>query len=259
MKCFEWLDRIQFLRLSIWDFSARSLLREYGWLFTTRVLLRHPIRAIKGMSRYRKTILQNRAADRLENVIPVSEPWEGGQDSIVGVGFCLKPLDPACISGRSNHDCHFLEHNLQNTDKAIPECCRDCTIRRIGTLTLATGSHFYIMTSAKDILFDMLSPSIEDDAFPHGLFVICRYSFEPFRIALAISGIEGTLLPFESGDCRDYETWLLADDGVKEERTELTDDDGNALEQLLLRSAMDGSAPTGFVKKDNIFYSRRPE
>ena len=115
------------------------------------------------------------------------------------------------------------------------------------------------MTSAKDILLDMLLPSIKEDAFPHGLFVICRYSFEPFRIALAIAGIEGRLLPFESGDCRDYETWLLADDGIKEERTTVTAEDGRALEELLLRSAAKGSASTEFLKNGNIFYSRKPE
>ena len=249
MKFFEWLDEKQFLRMKIWDFSFRSLLREYGWNFLYQVMCKHPIRTSRGLKKYRK-MDTCAAGATAEN----QQIWHGGEQSIVGVGFCLKPLTPECISGRSNHDCYFFENNLHLQEKPIPLCCRSCSIKRIGILASANGSNFYIMTSARDILYDMFLPALQSGRFTHGLYTLCRYSFEPFKIALCISGIQGNLYPFEKGDCRDYPTWLRADVGIKDEQTAITDHDFLSIEEQLSQTAEKKAITAGYHKKGNIFF-----
>ncbi len=245
MKLFKWLDRMQFLNLKIWDFSIQSLFREYGMAFMKYVVLRHPIKTLTGIYRYQK---MNRRDSR-----HVPERWTAGDQSIVGVGFCLKPLDPVCLSGRANHDCYYFEQNLYAQNSDIPECCNHCPIKHIGLLTLSAGCNFYIMTSARDILFDLYLPGIERQRYTKGLFTLCRFSFEPFKIALSISGIEGYLFPFDTGDCTDYQSWLQADIGEKKERTVLGRDDCHSIEEILTNSTPKNITNNRFIKAGNIF------
>lgn len=256
MKYFERLNNIQFLNIKLWRFSFRSILREYGREFIINVVLRHPIKTLKGIHKYRIFNSQDDPTDHLITPLKISEQWKGGEHSIVGVGFCLKPLNPVCVSGRANHNCFFFERHLHVMNRSTPECCSNCSIKHIGLLTLATGSSFYIMTSAKDILFDVLLPSIETDKYSNGLFVICRYSFEPFKFALSISGIESYLFPYEIGDCKDYKSWLSADVGIKDEQTELNGRDCSTIKEILTHSAMKNSIQCKFEKKGNIFYNQ---
>jgi hypothetical protein len=201
----------------MWMFCLRSLVREYGWLFIRQVAARHPWRTLKAL----------RAAGRLDaaerGVVEVgggtSSLRAGDPPSIVGAGFCLKPMDPPCPSGRFNHDCIWLERLAGADGGAVPVSCQSCEIREIGTRALQIGSAFYIMTSARDILNDVYLPALCGRRFETGLFVLCRYSFSPFAVGLLASGIHARLLPLEAGDCRDYRTWLLADRGIKDERT----------------------------------------
>ncbi len=254
MKFFEWLDAKQFLRMKTWDFSFRSLAQEYGRDFILKVILRHPLRTIRGIHRYRNgksrpSLSENTALSRIESR---KDRWEG--DPIVGVGFCLKPLDPPCLSGRANHDCFFLERNLHRSDSKIPSCCQHCRIREIGLLSLKSNTCFYIMTSAKDILYDLILPTLEKNAFSRGAFVICRYSFEPFDIALAIAGISGRLFPYEKNDCQDYSTWLLADIGIKEQQTEIHETCFTSIREELAAPDARLDASLDFIKKGNLFY-----
>jgi hypothetical protein len=201
----------------MWIFCLRSLVREYGWLFIRRVAVRHPWR----------TLMAFRAAGRIDatarGVVEVgggpSDFRAGEPPSIAGAGFCLKPVDPPCPSGRFNHDCVCLERPAGPDGVTAPVPCRSCAIREIGTRALGAGSAFYVMTSARDILDDVYVPALDARQFPTGLFVLCRYSFMPFAVGLMASGIHARLLPLESGDCRDYRTWLLADRGIKDEQT----------------------------------------
>ena len=197
-------------------FCLRSLVREYGWRFAARVAAGRPLRTLKAL----------READRLEVTgagvdvgARAAWPLSGGPPSIVGVGFCVKPIDPPCPSGRANHDCRCLETLAPHDAAGVPAPCRSCAIRDIGMRSLRAGSAFYVMTSARDILADVYVPAIESGRFPTGLFVLCRYSFKPFAAGLLASGMRARLLPLDQGDCRDYRTWLLADRGVKLERT----------------------------------------
>jgi hypothetical protein len=81
------------------------------------------------------------------------------------------------------------------------------------------------MTSAKDILADLLLPAIKQDSFSQAALVLCSYSFEPFKIAMAVVGLQAGLVPLKGGDCQDYRSWRQADKGRKDERTEIAPQD----------------------------------
>jgi hypothetical protein len=234
----------------MWMFCLRSLVREYGWLFIRQVAARHPWRTLKAL----------RAAARIDAVERGVVEVGGGNSrckpaeppSIVGAGFCLKPVDPRCPSGRFNHECVCLERWAGCEGVAAPAPCQSCAIREIGMQALRAGSAFYVMTSARDILDDVYLPALDDRRFPTGLFVLCRYSFNPFSVGLLVSGIHARLLPLESGDCRDYRTWLLADRGSKEERTTV---DQAAIADVGAR--LDGAlprAPLRVARRGNVLF-----
>ena len=125
-------------------------------------------------------------------------------------------------------------------------------------MTLKTGAAFYIMTSAQDILLDLFTPALNEGRFSSGLFVLCRYSLRPFAVGLLASGIRGWLFPFETGDCRDYRTWLPADRGIKEERTEINEPNQKTIRELLAKAAKELTSDTQFERRGNVLYSRIP-
>jgi len=178
----------------------------------------------------------------------------GGLRSVVGLGFCLKPMNPPCPSGRANHDCAFLENLRESETRDVPAACRACAIREIGTLTLKTGSAFYIMTSARDILLDLFVPAIDERQIRSGLFLLCRYSLRPFAIGLLASGIRGWLFTFDTGDCRDYRTWLQADIGIKKEQTGMAEANRKSLRKRLMDAANEALPALHFVKHGNVMY-----
>jgi hypothetical protein len=230
-------------------FCLNSLLREYGWRFFTRVALPHPVRTAKAVVASGALDLSGPMAS-----VPSAGPAFAleGTRSIVGVGFCLKPIDPPCPSGRPNHDCAYLE-GLGSAASDCPAACRQCAIRDLGLMTLQTGAAFYVMTSAKDILLDVFVPAMEG-RFSSGLFTLCRYSLRPFAVGLLASGVRARLFPFETGDCRDYKTWLLADRGVKDDRTEMAETSRTTLNRLLADAARP-SPPSRFSKRGNVLYA----
>lgn len=218
-----------------------------------KVVLQHPICTIGGIERYRKQ--KRRLLDYRQSlsVSPVVDKKENEANTIVGVGFCLKPLHPPCLSGRGNHDCLYFERNLDSARDEMPACCQHCAIREIGLRARAAGNHFYIMTSARDILEDMLLPALENKQFSKGLFAICRYSFEPFQIALAIAGIEGDLYPYEINDCNDFSTWNRADRGIKDDQTKIGQEDYQSMQNHWLLTDRKETPPGRFQKRGNIF------
>jgi hypothetical protein len=237
----------------MWKFCLHSLFREYGWQFFRRVALPHPLKTAKA-------VIRSGALDFSGDMTAVSS--EGpvraleGTRSIVGIGFCLKPMNPPCPSGRPNHDCHYLENLLHSGAPDIPVSCRYCAIRKIGVMTLRAGAAFYIMTSAKEILLDVFVPALDKGRFSSGLFVLCRYSLRPFAVGLLASGMRGGLFPFERGDCRDYKTWLKADRGNKEEQTEIGEPIQKSIRELLGDAAKEPSPAAQFEKRSNVFYAQ---
>ena len=119
-------------------------------------------------------------------------------------------------------------------------------------MTLKAGAAFYIMTSAKDVLSDVFTPAINEGRFPSGLFVLCRYSLRPFAVGLLASGIRGLLLPFERGDCMDYKTWLLADRGVKDEQTSISEQNRKIIRELFDNVTKEPDSPKKFKRQGNI-------
>ncbi len=230
-------------------FCLRSLFTEYGRLFLRHVALVHPVKTIRAMRRSRG----KREGDFVAQSATCTPDFLDSGKSIVGLGFCMKPKHTPCPSGRDLHGCHYLERCAEDPGAQIPPACRDCYIRKTGLAALRRGSAFYVMTSAKDILFDVFKPSIETGTFETGVFTLCRYSFRPFFTGMYLSGIRGFLFPFCEGDCRDYKTWTRADRGEKDEQTFLTQDAQGMIETLLGGEQTDGQT-VSFEKRGNIFY-----
>lgn len=237
----------------MWEFFLHSLFREYGWDFFRRVAVPHPVRTARA-------VLRSGVLDFSGDMTAISDeaPSRGleGTGAIVGVGFCLKPMNVPCPSGRPNHDCHYLENLLQSTASDAPVPCRQCAVGEFGIMTLRTGGAFYIMTSARDILLDVFAPALDDGAFTSGLFVLCRYSLRPFAVGLLASGMQGWMFPFARGDCQDYQTWLQADRGVKEEQTEIDKPTQERIRELLRGAAQKPSTATQFERRGNVLYGR---
>ena len=68
------------------------------------------------------------------------------------------------------------------------------------------------------------------------------------------AGVRGWMFPFEKGDCRDYPTWLRADRGIKEERTEIDSPSRSAIRKLLLDAAKDPAPAARFEKRGHVLY-----
>ena len=237
----------------MWKFCLQSLFSEYGWQFIRQMALPHPVRTAKA--------ILNCGPLEFSDDMPIMCMETSGQKlegahSIVGVGFCLKPMNPPCPSGRPNHDCHYLEHLLRYGTSATPIACRHCTIREIGIMTLETGAAFYIMTSARDILFDVFKPAIAEGTFSSGLFLLCRYSLRPFAVGMLASGIRGWLFTLNKGDCRDYKTWLRADRGIKEEQTGIDERTQRTIRELFMNADLNSMPDARFERQGNVFYTR---
>ena len=239
------------LPLSLWRFCRQSLFREYGWQFFRHVALPHPLRTVRAMRAAAVLVV---SGDRIQVSAAKSAPEFGGAGAIVGIGFCLKPTDPPCPSGRFNHDCACLEGPDPADVRNLPAPCRTCAIRELGLLTLRTGAAFYIMTSARDILFDVYFPALAQQTFATGLFVLCRYSLRPFAVGLLAAGIHGQMWPFATGDCRDYPTWLRADRGDKTERTEIAAPDRRTIREFLHATAPAMPPTARFEKRGQVLF-----
>lgn len=231
-------------------FCGRSLFREYGWQFFRRIALPHPLKTARAV----------RAAAALDvSGGPVEVPGPaaafGGARALVGVGFCLKPLDPPCPSGRFNHDCAFLENLRPGPTAEVPAPCRACAIRESGRLALRAGAAFYVMTSARDILCDVFAPALDHGTFAAGAFALCRYSLRPFAVGLRAAGVRGWMWPFASGDCRDYAAWRRADNGDKPDQTEFAAADRQSFRDFL-RAAAQAAPPARFEKRGNVLHPR---
>jgi len=227
------------------NFCLHSVFREYGLKFLRRIAAPHPVRTAKAF-------LQAGKIDVSGNMICLPGPCLSDEHWIVGVGFCLKPMDPLCPAGRANHDCHLFEHPALSDSPT----CRNCLIRELGMLTLKTGSAFYVMTSARDVLLDVFEPSLREGLFTSGLFVLCRYSVQPFAVGMLASRIQGYIFQFNRGDCRDYKTWLLADRGIKNEQTEIIDSTRATIGEILKNASKRSIPAVRFKKRGNIFFAK---
>lgn len=234
------LDEARFWSIQVWEFGFRSLARQYARLFFLKAVLAHPIKATRGLRRYRQFI-RKRTTPAAASPGFLSIPDESiflehararKSSPLVGLGFCLKPFDPSeplasCPSGRPNHNCLYLERGETRP------VCADCAIREIGHRALETGCPVYIMTSAKDIARDFMLPQISRGVFPAAVLILCPYSVQVIILPLLMCGVEMILLSYAGGSCADYGQWLKADRGIKEERTTVDAESRGKLLSLL--------------------------
>ncbi len=220
MGLLERLDRAAFLGFDVWSFSARSLFQSYGKGFLRQAVLRHPRRVLTGLWRYRCVV---RPARRRE-VAPVGvEGWEqlehgvAAAEWLIGIGYCQRPMFPPCPSKRFGHDCRLLDE----AGREPAEACAACEIREVAERARAAGASLYLMTSASDIARDLLLPALNGGTRRRAILLLCPYSVAPLSLAMCICGMEGLILSYGQGDCRDYAMWLRADVGDKVELTRL--------------------------------------
>ena len=258
---FDSLDKKSFLHFHIWEFAYRSFFKEYARLFFLRAMLKHPLKTIKGMMRYHRLIgSQKDLFPRYKKslAIPDEETFEDRlrqqkKKPLLGLGFCLKPYDPedkllSCPSGRANHDCLYLETGqTQNV-------CLGCAIYRIAKVGLNSGWSIYIMTSAKDIATDFLLPQTDKGLFPSAVLLLCPYSVQAILPSLLICGIDAYLMAYDSGYCKDYKEWRLADLGTKQDRTTLSKESHEKLLDLISQADISEIPPQSFRREGNIFY-----
>ena len=83
--------------------------------------------------------------------------------------------------------------------------------------------------------------------------MLCQYSLRPFAVGLLAADMNGLMVPFDDGDCRDYPTWLLADTGTKCERTRLGERGMRAVHDVLLRAGKPES-PARFTRIGHVFF-----
>jgi hypothetical protein len=227
------LDRRESLHIPIWEFSLRSFLRHYGRISAREIVLRYPLRTLKGIVAYRRTSFGPQCRSHVIHLHQGDDTHfqdeaaraEGG--FLVALGFCLKPHDcPSAVNhsnGRFSHECKTLASGnvLHLTEQQSPPACRECEIGVIGTLGLKAGATVYVMTSAKEVARHVLIPSIRTDRFQAAMFFLCSYTVPVIAPLLEICAVQADLVPYCSGDCRTYEEFLLADGGAKDERTSL--------------------------------------
>jgi len=260
---------------AVLEFSFNSLSHAYGRAFLRHVVLRHPLRTLRGLLTYYWTLRANQPEQRL--LFP--DNWHGtnafvahaaadAKRLLVGTGFCLKPLCAAgstydCPAGRFNHDCLYLSRlELGSPSEAqFQPACADCSIRVLGHAALRAGASFAVLTSALDIAHDILLPALEERRFTRVLFAICPYSVEPMSLALLICGMEGYLFHYHAGSCVNYYQWLRADGGDKPERTVVSPQSMVRLLGLLEaiaahRYSYVGTQPERYQQVSHIFQPR---
>lgn len=264
------LKRERLSRLAgLQSFSLQSLAQPYGRLFVRRVVLRHPLRSIKGTWHYLRQPQSQSGEYQLSdstgsNFVPGAAADPGRL--VVATGFCQKPLPVSgkhngCPAGRFNHDCLYLAQHQLGPPAEIPGdlACEDCFVRVLGHAALRAGASFAILTSAIDIANDVLIPALEHQRFTHCLMAVCPYSLEPMALALSICSVDGYILAFDTGFCAGFREWLRADRGVKLEQTTLPEDGVRRIFRLL-GSIAQGTQASGrlatFEQKGHIYQPR---
>lgn len=277
--------------LPLLEFSFKSLSQAYGRAFVRRIVLRHPLRTLRGLLIYRQILGVDQPEERL-----LFRDDHGSVDAfvrravgdterlLVATGFCQKPLRMAppdqlppslerrqdaagsaydCPAGRFNHDCLYLSRLELNSGSKVqfPPACADCSIRILGRAALEAGASFAVLTSALDVANDILLPALEEQRFTRVLFAICPYSVEPMSLALLICGIEGLIFHYSAGSCANYNQWLRADGGDKPERTVLSPQSTDRMLRLLdaiaaCQGSHRGTQPTRYEQVSHVFRPR---
>ena len=167
-RIFQKLDELNFLGFKIWEFSFRSLSRDYGWFFLFNIVLRHPVKMLRGLNRYRHFFKKPELNDTGDKIVAninrdkfIKKAETSPQKTLIGMGFCLRPLTSAdqqheCPSERFSHDCFY-----RDTGKNHP-ACDVCAIKTMVNKVNKKGCSFNILTSALDVAKDIFVPTLKD-------------------------------------------------------------------------------------------------
>lgn len=232
IKLAERLDQKKIFNYRLWEFSLRNLLRFFPYHFVFRILLLHPVRALRGVFKYQKLVKESKGnallgTKKLENIFhSLKSSSLDFSRFILAPGFCMKPYDEekgvsTCPVGHFNHRCLVLEKPsmlLEDQQQWQPPC-NDCRLGTLAQFSSKLKANFYIMTSALDIARDLFLPAISGKGAQTGIFLLCPYSTEAFTWGLATSGIDGAIITFCKGDCLNHEDFTKADIGIKGTQT----------------------------------------
>jgi hypothetical protein len=253
---FRQFDNRILLGFDVWEFCFRSLFCRYGRFFLGRIVFRHPWRSIRGLWHYCRIIRRQRQPDYA--VISFDNDSEllahRIRPTLVGIGFCQKPIDPPCPSGRFNHDCRCLD----NPGLGEMRACRCCEVRTIAHQAGGSGAAVYLLTSAEHIALDLLIPALQHKIRGPVVLLVCPYSIAPLGLAMSICGLSGVLLAYHRGDCRDYAAWIKADVGVKTEQTFLAPCAASTLTgifELPNKASEKRGAHRAFRREGNVYFS----
>ena len=266
----HWLDRRLFLGYRLWEFSLRNTPRWFFWHYLFRVLLQHPVAAIRGLLEYRRYVRQSRGRPlhgTMTLEMLAQSPKHTDNPFVIAPGFCMKPYGEsgsqlACPAGRFNHDCRMFERSaeLSVPQKEWPQPCSDCRIGTLAQLASQLHADFYIMTSALDIARDLFLPALEREGARQGVFVLCAYSCEAFTFGLLVSGIKGALVTFCDGDCLNHQDFTEADKGVKPKQTFVEPDTLDSVMTTISEwnpsPIAIGDADAEYVQNGNVYQSR---
>jgi hypothetical protein len=222
------LDRNNFLGIRIWDFGLRSLNREYSWFFLFKIIFKYPLKSLKGFLAYKRFCksIDQISSQQIYSNISIEELTHHAKNDrpslLVAMGYCQRPLKTddqslSCPSERFSRDCFFVENYHQTTQ--FPSACSICEIKPIAESAIQSGASFHIMTSAKDIAWDIFIPALEKQRFRYAIMFICPYSILPITLPLFICSIKFMIIPYTTGNCRNYGEFVRADVGIKPKRT----------------------------------------
>ena len=221
MRLLSCLDRCALLGFDLWEFSLSSFFRRYGWVFLFRIVFKHPLRTFSGLLKYTRW---RRGVRDHDEVLRLGASSEVGKGWLVGLGFCMKPLD--CPSGRFNHDCALLSSG------EAKEPCIGCRIGEVGMRALKCGADVYIMTSSEDVVYHMFVPMLKG-RYRNVLLFLCPYTSKVMALPLLICGVGGMIVRYCSGYCKDYRDFLRADRGEKPEQTDISPSSEEMVERWL--------------------------
>ncbi len=223
------MDKYAVFNLRVWEFMWRNLTRHFPYYVLRKIFLSHPWHAFSGLSYYAKNVSAFKP-DSLHGTLSfekVVKHFSASDNPLIASGFCMKPYDTdvqqsICPAGQFNHRCYLLEQPaVLKAPEEWPPPCHRCGIAPLTVAAARIGADFYIMTSAFDIARDVFIPAAKGTGAQLGIFFLCPYSTEPFTFGLSISGMQGHLITFCQGDCRNHEEWTRADLGIKNKQTKV--------------------------------------
>ena len=148
IKFTQWLDKREFFRYRLWEFSYRNLLRFFPYHFLFKIILRHPVLALCGVMKYRKLVKEAKGVDlsgtnKLDDIfVQLKTGMIDARGFVIAPGFCMKPYNEnksksPCPVGHFNHRCLVLERSsmLSKNQQYWQQPCNNCNLGTFAVLS----------------------------------------------------------------------------------------------------------------------------